>query len=75
MAYNKNYIVRVTPINICGLGTNPATLNLSTKPAPSAPLVAPNPVKDTLSSTLIKVTWPSIGTTEEETGGYAVTSY
>lgn len=75
MTYNTNYQIRVTPINICGLGTNPATISLLTKAQPSAPLVAPVPVKDVLSSTLIKVSWSPIGTTEDETGGYPVTSY
>jgi hypothetical protein len=75
MTYGTTYTVRVTPMNICGLGSNQATLVLTTKLAPSAPTIAYAPIKDTLTATLIKVSWPSIGTNEDLTGGYAITSY
>jgi hypothetical protein len=75
MTYNRVYKVRVTPLNICGAGYNPVSIDLTTKVAPSAPLVAFPPVKTALSATLITVTWPALGISEDDTGGYAITGY
>ena len=75
MTYNKEYSIRVTPINQVGLGSTPATVTLTTKEPPSAPLATSTPIKDTLSATLIKITWPALATDEDSTGGYPITSY
>jgi hypothetical protein len=75
MAYGVAYTLKVTPINAVGLGSTPATLAINTKSAPSAPTIAPIPVKDTVSATLMKITWSGIPTDEDSTGGYPITSY
>ena len=75
MTYAKTYQVKVTPINLVGLGSTPATVTLTTKGAPSAPLVTSTPVKDASTSTLLKISWPAIATDEDSTGGYPITSY
>jgi hypothetical protein len=76
MTYSKTYTVRVTPINICGLGKFSTTLSVTTKVPPSAPSIAYPPVKNVLSATLISLSWPAIPSTNEDlTGGYPITSY
>jgi len=75
VTYNKNYQIRVTPINLVGLGTTPATVSLTTKLAPSAPIVTSTPIKDNLSATLLKISWTAIPSDEDSTGGYPITSY
>lgn len=75
MTYGATYQVRVTPINLVGLGSTPSSVTLTTKGAPSAPAVTSTPVKDALSSTLLKISWPAVASDEDSTGGYPITSY
>lgn len=52
------------------------TFAITTKIAPSAPLVSPTPVIDTLTGSMIRVRWTAITSTDEDiTGGYPITAY
>lgn len=75
MTYQSTYQVKLYPVNQCGLGYNPTSVVVATKPAPSAPLIANPPVNSILTAAQIKTSWTAIGTSEDETGGYPVTSY
>ncbi len=73
--YSSTYTLRVTPVNICGLGVTSSTLVFTTKAAPSPPTIAYPPVKDIQTATQIKVSWPAVPINEDLTGGYPITSY